>query len=452
MAARGDNQEILSLLLSQDGIELGPNCFSDCIKLSKINIPPTVKKIGDYAFSGCSSLKEIEIPSSVKTIGLKAISDCDNLSKLIIHPSVTSNADCIITSCPSLKQITIPTSLLSCEIDKSSQVLNNDEYDIEELTTTEKKDLLVKSPRKRIYKITNKKNGKVQVVKRIATSLIHDLKKFRRELNIFIQHDQYGHLLGMLKINDFHFPLFKKESLNKSLDEINIIDENGKIILTDFPSFSIFTDFMKYGNLEQITKEYLESNGKKNDIMNPTVRSKIIFGVAAIMNIFHKNSKLFVGLTNSNVLLDDNLEPRIGYHESFTNNFDFIASNEIPIDHLFYIAPELIEYEYFSYQVDVYSFAFFVYKMFSTTFDIKHEHIRSKARLLIKIMAGMRPARPKNIPDIYWELIECCWSNIADNRPTFSDIVEVLKDDKFALNEFGMTTDLKELHEYQERF
>lgn len=452
MAAKGDNQEILNLLLSQEDIELGPNCFSDCIKLSKINIPPTVKKIGDYAFSGCSSLKEIEIPSSVKTIGLKAISDCDNLTNLIIHPSVTSNADCIITSCPSLKQITIPTSLLSCEIDKSSEVLNNDEYDIEELNTTEKKDLLIKSPRKRIYKMTNKKNGKVKVVKRIATSLIHDMNKFRRELNVFILHDQNGHLPGLLKINDFHFPLFKKESLNKSLDEINIIDENGKIILTDFPSFSIFTDFMKYGNLEQITKEYLESNGKKNDIMNPTVRCKIIFGVAAIMNIFHKNNKLFVGLTNSNVLLDDNLEPRIGYHESFTNNFDFIASNEIPIDHLFYIAPELIEFEYFSYHVDVYSFAFFVYKMFSTTFDIKHEHIRSKARLLIKIMAGMRPARPKNIPDIYWELIECCWSNIADNRPTFSDIVEVLKDDKFALNEFGMSTDLKELHEYQERF
>ena len=34
---------------------------------------------------------------------------------------------------------------------------------------------------------------------------------------------------------------------------------------------------------------------------------------------------------------------------------------------------------------------------------------------------------------------------------TFDEIIELLRDDKFAINEFGMKTDLDDLHEYQKR-
>ena len=36
-------------------------------------------------------------------------------------------------------------------------------------------------------------------------------------------------------------------------------------------------------------------------------------------------------------------------------------------------------------------------------------------------------------------------------RLTFDEITEILKDDKYAINEFGMQTNLDELHEYQNR-
>lgn len=38
-----------------------------------------------------------------------------------------------------------------------------------------------------------------------------------------------------------------------------------------------------------------------------------------------------------------------------------------------------------------------------------------------------------------------------DERPTFDDILDVLKDDKYAIEEFGMKTDINELHEYRRR-
>lgn len=70
---------------------------------------------------------------------------------------------------------------------------------------------------------------------------------------------------------------------------------------------------------------------------------------------------------------------------------------------------------------------------------------------MLRICRGLRPMRPDQIPDPYWELIEKCWKHNPDERPTFEEITEELKNDKYAIEEFGMKTDLDKLHEYQER-
>ena len=62
-----------------------------------------------------------------------------------------------------------------------------------------------------------------------------------------------------------------------------------------------------------------------------------------------------------------------------------------------------------------------------------------------------RPKKRDNIPENYWDLLEKCWDIDSHKRPSFEKIVEILKDDKFALNEFSMITNIDELHEYQIR-
>lgn len=52
------------------------------------------------------------------------------------------------------------------------------------------------------------------------------------------------------------------------------------------------------------------------------------------------------------------------------------------------------------------------------------------------------------MPDHYWELINKCWKYEADENPAFEEITNILKDDKFALEEFGTKTDSKQLYEY----
>lgn len=69
----------------------------------------------------------------------------------------------------------------------------------------------------------------------------------------------------------------------------------------------------------------------------------------------------------------------------------------------------------------------------------------------MNITRGFRPEKPDLMPDHYFELVEKCWDVDAEKRPTFQEITEILRDDRFALEEFGMKTDMEELHEYQDR-
>ncbi|MBQ2252575.1 MAG: leucine-rich repeat protein [Clostridia bacterium] len=65
--------------------------FEDCVKLSLLNIPTSVKTIGDYAFMGCISLEQVNIPrSSLKerTIGLGAFLNCPKLESVRLFDCV----------------------------------------------------------------------------------------------------------------------------------------------------------------------------------------------------------------------------------------------------------------------------------------------------------------------------------------------------------------------------
>ena len=62
--------------------------FSDCKKLSELNIGNEVQIIPAYAFMGLKGLKSITIPSSVKIIGEMAFKDCSNITEFICYAVV----------------------------------------------------------------------------------------------------------------------------------------------------------------------------------------------------------------------------------------------------------------------------------------------------------------------------------------------------------------------------
>ncbi|MBR6558799.1 MAG: leucine-rich repeat domain-containing protein [Clostridia bacterium] len=67
---------------------IGEYAFDDCRKLKTVIIPEGVEIIGSGAFGGCIELESIEIPKTVKEIRDKAFFECESFKKAYMSASV----------------------------------------------------------------------------------------------------------------------------------------------------------------------------------------------------------------------------------------------------------------------------------------------------------------------------------------------------------------------------
>ena len=85
-------------------------CFTSCILLTDITIPPNILTIGEGAFQN-SGLTSINIPSTVTSIGIAAFKNCVNLSSVTGLSSLTYIATEVFAGCTELTSFTIPPNL-----------------------------------------------------------------------------------------------------------------------------------------------------------------------------------------------------------------------------------------------------------------------------------------------------------------------------------------------------
>ena len=62
--------------------------FGFCVSLIEIQIPSSVKSIGDYCFNNCKSLTEIEFPSSIEKFGKFVLFNCTSITQISIPRSM----------------------------------------------------------------------------------------------------------------------------------------------------------------------------------------------------------------------------------------------------------------------------------------------------------------------------------------------------------------------------
>lgn len=72
---------------------IGDDAFSECERLTYVEIPSTVEKIGDRAFYGCTGLTEITIPESVVDIGTQIFYKAYNLSTVYYNSPYSSTVN-----------------------------------------------------------------------------------------------------------------------------------------------------------------------------------------------------------------------------------------------------------------------------------------------------------------------------------------------------------------------
>ena len=90
--------------------------FSDCISLTKVELPEGITEIQGSSFRNCTSLQEINIPSTTEYIGGGAFLNCTSLSKVTFNLNAEGKSafNCLYQSafegCTSLQNIKLPLS------------------------------------------------------------------------------------------------------------------------------------------------------------------------------------------------------------------------------------------------------------------------------------------------------------------------------------------------------
>ena len=86
---------------------------SNHANLVSVNIPTTVKTIGERAFQSCDGLTEVFIPEGVTSIGDYAFMWSEGIQSVILPSTLTNINRSVFKNCTSLKRIDIPNGIVS---------------------------------------------------------------------------------------------------------------------------------------------------------------------------------------------------------------------------------------------------------------------------------------------------------------------------------------------------
>ncbi|KAJ7113514.1 kinase-like domain-containing protein [Mycena epipterygia] len=112
-----------------------------------------------------------------------------------------------------------------------------------------------------------------------------------------------------------------------------------------------------------------------------------------------------------------------------------------------YLAPELIQGDKAHFGSDVYAFGCVCYEIL--TGKVPFYELPNDMAVMFKVVEGRRPSRPTSGSDTValdslWELLEDCWKETPDKRPTAAQIVERLKSPSIQATTTQSTTDWNE--------
>ena len=107
-----DRTNIKKVTLPEGMTIIPKETFSGCTSLTSINIPSTIKTIGERAFNN-TGLTKITVPNTVTTIEASAFRNNKELTTVTLPSGLTTLSEYIFYNCPKLKNITIPSKVTS---------------------------------------------------------------------------------------------------------------------------------------------------------------------------------------------------------------------------------------------------------------------------------------------------------------------------------------------------
>lgn len=92
---------------------IGPDAFSNCVRLHSIILPDGVTEIGECAFSRCVSLETITVPSGVPELKNDTFNECTALKQIVLPEGIRRIGDLCFACCTSLITLRLPDSVES---------------------------------------------------------------------------------------------------------------------------------------------------------------------------------------------------------------------------------------------------------------------------------------------------------------------------------------------------
>jgi len=181
------------------------------------------------------------------------------------------------------------------------------------------------------------------------------------------------------------------------------------------------TELIQRGSLEQLMSE---------SEIPLALQVRFAMNIAEAVAFLHSSNVMHRDLKPSNIMvvstsLNSKVNCKIGDFgtarnvKDVTEFYTYTQGQGTPI----YMAPEMLAVKPYNCKADVYSFAITIWQMAA----------REKPWLNVpvwdiptRVIHGKRPQMPGGIPKDYAEVIRKCWAPKPDDRPAFSDVVDML--------------------------
>ncbi|KAF4569714.1 hypothetical protein EYR40_008693 [Pleurotus pulmonarius] len=199
----------------------------------------------------------------------------------------------------------------------------------------------------------------------------------------------------------------------------------------NFESLCIVSPWMENGT----ALSYLKLNGY-NDV------DLMLYGIGQGLAYLHSLEVVHGDLRGANILVDDEGNARIAdFGLAVLTDMSTQTSSTYP-GSVRWMAPELLYpasqgYEKFqrTRSSDVYSFACVCVELYTGL--VPFSDIRYDATVALKVVAGERPGRPTwddgprkgRMPSALWTLVQSCWSQVCNQRPSVTTIIKYFKRD-----------------------
>lgn len=263
---------------------------------------------------------------------------------------------------------------------------------------------------------------------------------------VYLAENKQDHQLYAAKIIDVEdnfdgndqMQIMRESSILSKLNHIAVV----KFIGVNFRSFedsailqpAIITEYIKNGSLKAILDQ--EKEGTVDHEWTPSKKYICLLGICSAMKYLHLKGVLHRDLKPENVLIDDEYFPKVCdfglsrcFPESLSKSMNLAVTGQIGTP--LYMAPELLDdEEKYGTGVDVYAFSILAYEIVAGKqpfYELGKD--LNAITLRQKVLNGDRPSLSDDIPENMQKLLQRCWSQNPNERPSFDEIFQLLSSD-----------------------